>query len=384
MKQIGELIVFWAVNWAAEGAQKRNKWCIRRATSREPGETNGQSTGLRPRNDRWMVSKRGASWQVGAGNEAICAQSTDRTDVRQIVAGTRAESRGVPSCSDAGGRRVFGGQCGLTHETCDIERTGEDIAPVLRLGTVGHAEPGRTIEVSSGLVGVAAFGITESTDAQVPGGRIDLQVTSQTYVVVLGQGGVDDDTVAQGTVGVSVRAGQRSRTLPVHRVVGAEVGARMSDTTLSAEPLAVLSAVVVPVEGEMVAVRTEGLALCIIAAFQAGEGLLVAGVMADLDRAQGVEGVVDKEQDVIKAFSGIGDHFGDVEARKATKEVLKAGDGRQMVVAIGGGKGARERPKGGEAIVDDVEGLVFVAKMMFAPSRGRGIGGLSSCGALVG
>jgi hypothetical protein len=93
-------------------------------------------------------------------------------------------SRGVPCCSDAGGRRVFGGQCGLTHETCDIQRTGEDIAPVLRLGTVGHAEPGRTIEVSPGLVGVAAFGITEPTDAQVPGGLVSLSFRQERSVML--------------------------------------------------------------------------------------------------------------------------------------------------------------------------------------------------------
>jgi hypothetical protein len=82
LKQIGELIVFWAINAADAGAQKRNKWYMRSATSRDPGETNGQSTGLRPRNRRWMVPKKGRSWRVGVGNEAICAHTTDRTDVR--------------------------------------------------------------------------------------------------------------------------------------------------------------------------------------------------------------------------------------------------------------------------------------------------------------
>ena len=104
---------------------------------------------------------------------------------------------------------------------------------------------------------------------------------------------------------------------------------------MSAEPLAVLALVVVTVERQTVTVRAERIALPIISTFseipdrgQAGECILVAGMMADLDRAQGVKGVVDKEQDFIKAFPCITDHFRDVEGRKATREVLEARDGQ--------------------------------------------------------
>ena len=102
--------------------------------------------------------------------------------------------------------------------------------------------------------------------------------------------------------------------------------------------------------------------------------MLVTGVVTDLDRAQSVEDVVDKEQDFIIAFPGITNHLGDLEVWKTTTEGLEARDGQEMVVTIGCGKGSRKGPEGKEAVVDEIKGLVFVAEMMLAPSRGRGIG----------
>jgi hypothetical protein len=157
-------------------------------------------------------------------------------------------------------------------------------------------------------------------------------------------------------------------------VDGEEVWGRMSNATQSAEPLAVLASVVMPVERQAIAMRTEWIALVIISAFEARERILVTGVVTDLDRAQGVEGVVDKEQDLIKALSGIADHFRDVEMWKATAEVLEAGDGQEVVVTIGRGQGAGKGPEGEETVVDDVKGLVFVAKVMRAPPRWRSVG----------
>ena len=109
---------------------------------------------------------------------------------------------------------MFSSQCSLAHETNDIQGTREDIAQVLRFGAVGFAEPGRAFEVSPGLVGVAAFGVAEATDTQLPGRRIDFQVTSQAYVVVVWEGGLDDDAIAIGGV-ISVGTGERSGTLGV-------------------------------------------------------------------------------------------------------------------------------------------------------------------------
>ena len=115
-------------------------------------------------------------------------------------------------------------------------------------------------------------------------------------------GYIDEDTVAQGTVVVSVGTGERSGALSVYPVIGDEVWGGMRDATLPAEPLAVLALVVVPVERQTVAVRTEWISLLVIPTFseipdrgQASEGILVAGVVTDLDRAQGVESVADKE-----------------------------------------------------------------------------------------
>ena len=73
--------------------------------------------------------------------------------------------RDIPKRSDPGCGRVFSSESGFTHKTSDIEGTGEDIAEVLGLGAFGLAEPRRTFQVSPSLVGVAAFGIAETTDA---------------------------------------------------------------------------------------------------------------------------------------------------------------------------------------------------------------------------
>lgn len=60
---------------------------------------------------------------------------------------------------------MFGSERSLADETSDIECAGKDVAKILCLGTVGLPEPGRTFEVATGLVGVAAFSIAETTDA---------------------------------------------------------------------------------------------------------------------------------------------------------------------------------------------------------------------------
>jgi len=59
---------------------------------------------------------------------------------------------------------MFCGESGFTYETSDIQRAREDIAQVPSFGAVGCSEPRRAFEVSSGLVGVAAFRVTEATD----------------------------------------------------------------------------------------------------------------------------------------------------------------------------------------------------------------------------
>jgi len=88
----------------------------------------------------------------------------------------------------AGSRSVFGGEGGLADETRQVEGTGKSIADVLGLCAVLQAKPGRAFQVSSGLVGIAAFGVIEPTDAQLPGGRADLQGSGQAEVVCSWEG----------------------------------------------------------------------------------------------------------------------------------------------------------------------------------------------------
>ena len=252
---------------------------------------------------------RAPSWRVGARNEAICAHTTDRTGVLWVVEGTQARSQHVPSRSDPRSSGVFGSQCGFTDKTGDIQRAGEDIAQKLGFGAIGFAEPGRAFQVSSGLVGVAAFRVTEAPDAQVPGGRTDLEVTGQAHIIVLGKTGIDEGSVTQGMVGVSVWTERNGGMLGIRPVIEQELGCRLRDTPLSTDPFAVLAFVVVTVEGQAVAVRTERIALPIIAAFQASECILVAVVVTDVDRAQGMQVVIDEEQNLIKAFSRIAEHL---------------------------------------------------------------------------
>ena len=81
--------------------------------------------------------------------------------------------------------------------------------------------------------------------------------------------------------------------------------------------------------------------------------------------------VMDKAQDLVKAFTRIADDFANLELGKATLKRLETWDGLKMVVAIGGDEGAGQDPIGKESVIQDVEGFGLVAKVMFAPAVGR-------------
>ena len=83
----------------------------------------------------------------------------------------------------------------LTDEAGEVAGTGESVSEDRCLGTVGQAVPGRPFHATAPLVGVAAFGITETPNAQCPGRGIDLEVTGETDVAI-GQGTIDDDSTA--------------------------------------------------------------------------------------------------------------------------------------------------------------------------------------------
>lgn len=91
-------------------------------------------------------------------------------------------------------------------EASDAEGGGKDVRQDRSLGTVGFAEPGRAFDAASGLVGVAGFSIALSPDAQVPGGRVNFQITSQADVTV-GEREIDGDHTSQEMFWVAVGTG---------------------------------------------------------------------------------------------------------------------------------------------------------------------------------
>ena len=97
-----------------------------------------------------------------------------------------------------------GSEGGLADKASDIEGTREDIAQDVGFGAVVETEPGRAFEAVPGLVGVTALGVREAANAQGPDRRIDFEVPSEAQRVITGQDVLDEETEAQGMVGVSV------------------------------------------------------------------------------------------------------------------------------------------------------------------------------------
>jgi hypothetical protein len=112
--------------------------------------------------------------------------------------------------------------------------------------------------------------------------------------------------------------------------------------------------------------QTERVALFVVAPTQTGEGILIAGMAARDDGAQGFQFLVNEAEDVIEAFSSVADDLIDKEVRKTVLQVSEAGDGLEMIVPIGGDEGARQGPVGEQTVVNDVKALGLVAKVMCA------------------
>ena len=95
---------------------------------------------------------------------------------------------------------------------------------------------------------------------------------------------------------------------------------------------------------------------------------------------------VDIAQDVLMAFPGIAEDFADGEVGEAAAQVLEARDGEQVIVAVGRGEGAGDRPEGEEAVIHDVEGFGLVAEVVLAVGeRSAGLGSLDwSIGVVAG
>jgi hypothetical protein len=111
------------------------------------------------------------------------------------------------------------------------------------------------------------------------------------------------------------------------------------------------------------AMGTERGAVFIETPLQTGEGVLITLGMAQLDGTESLEVLVDKGEDLIEAFTGIAEDLVDGERGEAFEQLLETGNGEQVVVAVGGGERAAQRPEGEETVIDDVEGLGLGASM---------------------
>ena len=71
-------------------------------------------------------------------------------------------------------------------------------------------------------------------------------------------------------------------------------------------------------------------------------------------------------ENLVEAFPGISEDFANLEMGKTVQKILKTRNSEQVIVAIGRGERAGEGPKSEQAIIEQIEGLGFVAEVMFA------------------
>jgi hypothetical protein len=166
--------------------------------------------------------------------------------------------------------------------------------------------------------------------------------------------------VTEGTV-VSVR----------QMAMGQDIGMWLTATALATDPRSGLTVIVMTIRSEGVAASAEGDALGIIATGQTDDRVLIDLVMAQREDAQCAQVIIDITQDVIESLAGIASDFADIEVGESSQQIVEAGDGLEVVVAVGGDERAGERPIGREAVVQDVEGFGLVAETMLALG-GRG------------
>ena len=88
-------------------------------------------------------------------------ESGDEKDLSSSVGVWGGEGEGNQAAPGSGvgssAALYFAGS--LTHETCDVEAQGQDIAEVSGLGAVGQTIPGRAVEAKTLLDGIACFGV---------------------------------------------------------------------------------------------------------------------------------------------------------------------------------------------------------------------------------
>ena len=111
----------------------------------------------------------------------------------------------------SGGSRAFGmGLGGFPDEASQVEGQGQDITQEGGFGSIGQSKTRHALELTTGLVGIAGFGIGQPSKTQIPGGGVDLQVTSQADGAIRqSQGGAQAE--AQWSLGVLVGAADGCR-----------------------------------------------------------------------------------------------------------------------------------------------------------------------------
>ena len=159
----------------------------------------------------------------------------------------------------------------MPDEASEVEGEGEDVTEEGGFGRVVEAEEGGAFEMAASLIGVAGFSIGEATDAQVPGGRVDLEVSSQADGAIgEAQGGGHGET--EGMLVITVRAESAGWGL----VRGREVRLRAMSALLAADPLGLVALVIVTIAVQTVAVGAEGSAVFVETTLETSEGVVIA------------------------------------------------------------------------------------------------------------
>jgi len=260
---------------------------------------------------------------------------------------------------------LAGGSRSLANQTSQVKGQRKGIADEGSLGGVGQAEPGGALETAAGLAGIAAFGIALASDAQLPGGRADLQIAGQADTAI-GQAEASGEAVAQGMLRVGELAGLARQGLWRGRLRQGDIGSRLAGTFLSAEPLGGTVLIVMAIGEQAVAQGAERIAVLVIAALETGIGIVIAFERQQANGAQRLQLVMDVAQDRFVAFACVAQEFPDLESGEAVAQALEAGDGEQMVIDISRGAGAGQGPELEETIIDNTKGLGFVAEVVFA------------------
>jgi len=148
------------------------------------------------------------------------------------------------------------------------------------------------------------------------------------------------------------------------------IGLGLMDTFLSADPFGGSVLVVVAIARQAIANRTERSAILVVTTPQAGQGQIVAIGMAETDGAQGMQGGVDIGEDALMPFPGVAENFTDGEVGEAAAQVFKTWDGEKVVILVGWGERAGDRPVGKETIIHDVESFGLIAEVVLAVRSG--------------